>query len=286
MTKTMHQIEIDGRHFQVADYSGEKGPIIALHGLTGTHKNMHHFAEALQGEYRFISIDLRGRGDSSGMDIDEGGPSIFNHARDVKEVMAALGVENPILLGHSMGAFISAIVASELSAVKGLVLLDGAAQMSERQFEIVRPSLGRLRKTYESKQAYVKELRQLYERLGIKWTKAVQEIVEYEIQQVNDGWVHKSSGEKIEEDFGSFVSFNPKDVMGKITCPTLLIQANGEIGPFPPFFTEPDYEKTKKYTSNLTTYNSESNHYTMVFEKQSDILAAIRQFLNGVDVLE
>ncbi|MCG7343666.1 alpha/beta hydrolase [Sporosarcina sp. ACRSL] len=279
MTKRLYKVELGEHHLQLIDYPGEKGTIIALHGLTGTHKNMLHYAQNLQGDYRFIAIDLRGRGDSSGMDS---APSIFSHAQDVKDLIAVLGINEPILLGHSMGAYISAIVASEIPSVKGLILLDGAAQMSGRQHDIVRPSLGRLRKSYESKRAYVEELKQLYKRLGIKWTDAVQEIVEYEIHGTSNGWMHKSANENIEEDIASFDLFNPIEVMRKITCETLLIQANGEIGSFPPFFTDANYEETKKYTSKLTTFHSDCNHYTMVFEKRDDILAAIRDFLDGV----
>ncbi|WP_432363325.1 alpha/beta fold hydrolase [Sporosarcina sp. UB5] len=279
MTHRLYKVELGRRYLQIADFPGEKGTIIALHGLTGTHKNMLHYAESLQGDYRFIACDLRGRGGSSGMDD---APSIFSHAEDVAQLIDVLGIKDTILLGHSMGAYISAIVASELPSVKGLVLLDGAARMSGRQHDIVRPSLGRLRKTYESKRAYVEELRQLYKRLGIKWTDAVQEIVEYEIHGTTSGWVHKSATENIEEDFASFDFFNPIEVMGKIACETLLIQANGEIGPFPPFFTDADYEETKKYTSKLTTFHSDCNHYTMVFEKREDILTEIRKFLDGV----
>src|SRR5690606_5759940 len=125
MTKRIYRVEIGDRYLQIADYPGKKGTIIALHGLTGTHKNMLHYAQSLRGDYRVIACDLRGRGDSSGMDDV---PSIFTHAEDIIELIAVLGIKDPILLGHSMGAFISAIVASELPSVKGLVLLDGAAR--------------------------------------------------------------------------------------------------------------------------------------------------------------
>lgn len=283
MTCKLYSIELAGRHFQIADYPGEKGSIIALHGLTGTHKNLLHYAEALQGDYRFISIDLRGRGNSSGMDDV---PSIFKHAQDVMELIAMLEIKDPILLGHSMGAFISAIVASELESVKGLILLDGAARMSERQHAIVKPSLGRLRKTYESKQAYVDELQRTYERLGIQWTDAVQEIADYEIHEVGNTWMHKSFSEKISEDFDSFDLFNPREIMANVTCETLLIQATGEIDSFPPFFETRDYEETIEFTSKLTMYTSDCNHYTMVFEKRNDIIKAIQLFLNGVHLNE
>lgn len=279
MTCQLYTIERAGKHFQVADYPGEKGTILALHGLTGTHKNFHHYAEALQGEYRFISIDLRGRGNSSGMDDV---PSIFSHAQDVKDLIEHLAIQDPILLGHSMGAFISAIVASELDTVKGLILLDGAARMSERQQAIVKPSLGRLQKTYETKRAYVEEVKQIYGQLGIEWTDAVQAIVEYDIHEVDNLWVHKSFGQCIQEDFNSFYSFNPKEVLSAVNCSTLLVQATGNIGPFPSFFETQDFEEMIQATAKLVTYTSNCNHYTMMFTKQAAIIETIQTFLKEV----
>ncbi|PAE44662.1 alpha/beta fold hydrolase [Bacillus sp. 7884-1] len=271
--------EMNNHHFQIADYPGEKGTIIAIHGLTGTHKNMHYYAEALKGDYRFIAVDLRGRGNSS--EADEH-PSIFRHAEDVIDLITELEIENPILIGHSMGAFIAAIVASKLDTVKGLVLLDGAAKMSDQQSAIVSPSLGRLSKKYDSKESYVEEIKGIYHRLGVEWTPILQEVVEYEFQEVGDKWEHKSSEFKILEDFESFYSFNPKTVCSKVTCHTLLVYAKGEIGPFPPFFYEDAYDATKKYTGHIETFISECNHYTMVFENRPEINQAIKTFLKGI----
>src|SRR5690606_40509988 len=91
---------------------------------------MHYYAEQFKGEYRFIALDLRGRGNSAAADSDT---SIFKHADDILGLIEELKIVNPILLGYSMGAFISAIVASRLKSVKALILLDGAAKASEHQ---------------------------------------------------------------------------------------------------------------------------------------------------------
>lgn len=275
----MYIKEMNGRQLQIADYAGEKETIIAIHGLTGTHKNMHYYAEALKGEHRFIAVDLRGRGNSSGL---SSAPSIFNHATDIIDLIKELNIENPILMGHSMGAFISAIVASKLAFIKGLILLDGAAEMSNHQRDIVKPSLGRLTERFDSKEAYVEKVKSLYDRLGVAWTPALQKIVGYEVHLVDNFWEHKSAGEKILEDFESFYLFNPKEVMSEIDCQALLVYARGNIGPFPPLFLESDYELTKKHTTNLSTVISNCNHYTMVFEKREEIIRVIKGFLEGM----
>jgi len=275
----MYKKEMNGRQFQIADYAGEKETIIAIHGLTGTHKNMHYYAEALKGEHRFIAVDLRGRGNSSGLPSE---PSIFNHATDIIDLIQELEIEKPILMGHSMGAIISAIVASKSSSIKGLILLDGAAEMSSHQIDVVKPSLGRLAERYESKEVYVKNVKNLYERLGVTWTPSLKNIVEYEIHQVADHWEHKSAREKILEDFKSFYLFDPKEVMSEVDCQALLVYARGDIGPFPPLFFESDYALTKKHTTNLTSVISNCNHYTMVFEKREEIIRVIKVFLKRV----
>ena len=78
---------------------------------------MHYYAETLKGEYRFIAVDLKGRGNSSEADEET---TFFKHAEDIIALINELEIENPILMGYSMGAFISAVVASQLDQVKGL----------------------------------------------------------------------------------------------------------------------------------------------------------------------
>lgn len=271
-----YKVNINGNSIQVADYPGEKGPIIAIHGLTGTHKSMHYYAEKLKGEYRFISVDLRGRGNSNETDAE---PSIFKHAEDMIGLINELKIENPILLGYSMGAFISAIVASRLQSVQGLILLDGAAKATEHQRAIVQPSLGRISREFTSKEHYVEEIKKIYTNLGVQWNEVLQETVEYEVGPVDDHWENKSTEARIVADFNSFYTFSPKVICSQIECPVLLVYAKGNIGPMPPLFYITDYEETREYTKQIETVVSECNHYTMVFEKREDINSYIETFL-------
>lgn len=273
----MYLKQVNNHMFQIADYPGTKGTILTLHGLTGNHKQMHYFAEALKGDYRIIAVDLRGRGNSSATDEQT---SLFNHANDMIALINELGIENPILMGYSMGAFISAVIASKLDNVKGLILLDGAATSTQQQRDIVQPSLGRLSKVYDSQEDYLEEIKAIYGRLGVTWTDHLQSVGEYEIYEEDGHWKSKSSEERILADFNSFYSFVPKDVCSQISCPTLLVHASGSIGPMPPLFYAEAYEDTKKYTANIETFTSDCNHYTLVFENREEINTTIISFLN------
>ncbi|WP_088009370.1 alpha/beta fold hydrolase [Indiicoccus explosivorum] len=271
-----YKVNVNGHDIQVADYPGDGETIIAIHGLTGTHRNMHHYAQRYKGRFRVIAVDLRGRGNSSGLDAE---PSIFKHAEDIIGLIGKFGIRQPILIGHSMGAFISAIVASRLQSVQAVILLDGAAQMSEHQQAIVKPSLARLSKQYRSKADYVDEIKTIYSGLGISWNETLQETVEYEVGQTGGHWENKSEEAGILADFDSFYQFVPKEICPDIRCPVLLVYAKGNIGPMPPLFYLDDYADTQKFTEDLTVTVSDSNHYTMVFEERQEIFGAIDAFL-------
>lgn len=272
-----YKVNVNGQDIQIADYPGTKGPIIAIHGLTGTYKNMHYYAEKFGGDYRIIAVDLRGRGNSAQADADT---SIFKHAEDILALLKELKIDNPILLGFSMGAFISAIVASRLESVQALILLDGAAKASEHQRGIVQPSLGRISREFDSKEHYADETRKIYSNLGIEWNDVLQDIVEYEVGPSDGHWENKSHEPHILADFDSFYSFDPKEIGPKIECPVLLVYAEGKIGPMAPLFYLDDYKETQASIHNIETVISSANHYQMVFEKRDDIEGAIETFLN------
>jgi esterase len=272
-----YTVNVNGNDIQLADYQGENGTIIAIHGLTGTHKNMHYYAEKFKRSYRFIAIDLRGRGNSAETDAE---PSIFKHAEDVLGLIGKLEIKNPILLGYSMGAFIAAIVASKLKSTKAVIFLDGAAKASQHQRNIVQPSLGRLSRKFSSKEHYVEEIKKIYTNLGIKWNDVLQSTVEYEVVPVGINWENKSTASQIVADFESFFSFDPHETCSQIECPVLLVYAEGNIGSMPPLFYLTDYEQTRQSTKTIETVISDCNHYTMVFENREDINGYIEDFLN------
>jgi esterase len=272
-----YTVNVNGNDIQLADYQGENGTIIAIHGLTGTHKNMHYYAEKFKRSYRFIAIDLRGRGNSAETDAE---PSIFKHAEDVLGLIGKLEIKNPILLGYSMGAFIAAIVASKLKSTKAVIFLDGAAKASQHQRNIVQPSLGRLSRAYRSKEHYVAEIQKIYTNLGVKWNDVLQNTVEYEVRPVDNHWENKSDESRIIADFESFFTFDPEKICSQIDCPVLLVYAAGNIGSMPPLFYLTDYEQTRQSTKLIETVISDCNHYTMVFENRDDINDYIQDFLN------
>ncbi|MFS0643646.1 alpha/beta fold hydrolase [Siminovitchia sp. 179-K 8D1 HS] len=270
-----------GRIFYIHDTPGNKGTIIGVHGLTGNHKQLHYVQEALSGAYRFISYDIRGRGNSGPANTNS---SIAAHAEDLLDLIDTLRVERPILLGYSMGGYISALVASRLPGVEALVLLDGAGLADHGTRELVLPSLERLEKAYSTPEQYVEEARNLYSNLQIDWNEHLEEIARYEIKVEEGIWRHKSDRACIEQDFESFYDFQPDQIFPLISCPVFLLIATGKIGGKCPLFKEEAYHKAKELMKNIQTEYAPVNHYELVFNQQPEVFERIQRFLSSKEV--
>ena len=113
---------------------GNKPPIVLLHGLMTKGACWTPLAQALENEYDVIMPDARGHGNSSAPDH---GYRYEDLADDVVSFIDALGLANPVLLGHSMGGMTAAVIASQNpKRLRGLVLADPTFLTPKRQREV------------------------------------------------------------------------------------------------------------------------------------------------------
>jgi N-formylmaleamate deformylase len=102
------------------DYGGDGVPLVVLPGITSPAITMDFVARELTDLVRPIVLDVRGRGLS-----DPGAAyTLDDYASDTLAVITGLGLDCPLLLGHSMGARIAAAVAAGGAALRGTVLVD------------------------------------------------------------------------------------------------------------------------------------------------------------------
>ncbi len=101
---------------------GDKPPVVLLHGLMLSAACSTPLARALEENYDIVMPDARGHGSSSAPDH---GYCYNNLATDVVSLIDTLGIEFPVLLGHSMGGMTAAVVASRIPHnLRGLILAD------------------------------------------------------------------------------------------------------------------------------------------------------------------
>ncbi|MEK8143083.1 alpha/beta hydrolase [Streptomyces sp. M10(2022)] len=92
-----------------------------LPGITSPAVTMDFVARELTDLVRPVVLDIRGRGLSDDGDAYD----LESYAQDTETVITELGLDRPVLFGHSMGARIAAVTAARAKvALRGSVLAD------------------------------------------------------------------------------------------------------------------------------------------------------------------
>lgn len=115
-------VTVDGNRIHYVE-QGEGLPILFVHGLGGTH---HHFLFPLfrvfGPGYRLIALDRAGSGWSTRTDGSDG--RLSDQAKAVHRFIETLGLEKPLVVGHSLGGAIALQAALDYpDDVSGLALI-------------------------------------------------------------------------------------------------------------------------------------------------------------------
>lgn len=93
----------NGRKICYCDY-GEGIPVVLLHGYLESSEVWHFFTQELTSEFRVISIDLPGHGNSDSYGTTH---SMEFIATVVKALLDSLGIKKVFLTGHSLGGYVT-----------------------------------------------------------------------------------------------------------------------------------------------------------------------------------
>ncbi|WP_406175066.1 alpha/beta fold hydrolase [Streptomyces sp. NBC_00996] len=142
MLKSAGQYEIHIRE----DGPSQGPPIVLIHGFLGSMRWFDRLVPLLSHRFRVIRADLLGHGFSS---KPHHGYSPENQARVLSLLLNGLGVVDPIVVGHSMGADIAISLAEQGTKVSKLVVVDEAPDYSVADPSAINkvlrlPVLGRL----------------------------------------------------------------------------------------------------------------------------------------------
>jgi pimeloyl-ACP methyl ester carboxylesterase len=121
----------EGVQLEVLDWGGTGRPLIFLAGAGDTAHAFDNFAPKFTGQNHVYGITRRGFGASSKPAPANGNYSADRLGDDVLAVMQSLGIERPVLVGHSVaGEELSSIGSRFPNKVSGLVYLDAVASWS------------------------------------------------------------------------------------------------------------------------------------------------------------
>jgi N-formylmaleamate deformylase len=103
---------------------GDKPAIVMAHGLTDNGLCWSRLARQLEDSFDVLMVDARGHGLS---DKPESNYTAHDHANDLAGLIQALGLKQPVVIGHSMGGGSAAILAASYPEhVDRLILEDPA----------------------------------------------------------------------------------------------------------------------------------------------------------------
>lgn len=176
--------------------------VLALHGITANGLAWQALADELVrrhgvGAVRLLAPDLRGRAASRGLP----GPwGIGVHAEDVQAIASAFG-GHPLLVGHSMGAFVAASAAAkDPDRYRGLVLVDGGLafpvpprgrDIDEALSAVIGPAMARLSMVFDSPQDHLAFWRRhpaIGPMLGGPGGLWLRRYLDHDLVRTGDGW--------------------------------------------------------------------------------------------------
>lgn len=117
---------------------GEGDPVLLIHGITEDHRAWDEIARLLVRDARVIRIDLPGHGASPPLATVSAGALTAEVARFV----AALGIESPRLIGHSLGGVVATLLGA-FTPVRSVVNVDQPLRLGSF-LELVRRIAPRL----------------------------------------------------------------------------------------------------------------------------------------------
>ncbi|MGA4507571.1 alpha/beta fold hydrolase [Propionibacteriaceae bacterium G1746] len=162
-------------------------PVLAVHGITASHQSWARVASHLH-DVAVVAPDLRGRGRSR--DLPQPG-RLDDHADDLVAVLDQFGIERAVLVGHSMGAFVTTRFAQRHGdRLAGALLVDGGWPLPQpapradgslpRADELLGPAIDRLSMTFTDPEQYREFWRQ-HPAFGPFWDDWLQAYVDYDL---------------------------------------------------------------------------------------------------------
>ena len=277
----MRKVHGDGITIQLAVWEGKEARVLCVHGLTANCRCWDVIASSLAPDNTILALDLRGRGLS---DKPSTGYSMRHHIQDIFYVLDDLKQEKMILMGHSLGAFISlAFAAHYPERTQKIILMDGGGQLTQDQWDkvtvAIKPSLDRLGQVFPSFDAYVALMKQAP--FLQPWSQATESYFQYESEAVEGGVRSRINPVNIQEEIKNIQQEVPSEYYPKVTCPVLILRAtNGILSSDDLVLPESAVEKMVSEIPTSRSVNIEgTNHFSILFQPNEIRDKAIQEFL-------
>jgi pimeloyl-ACP methyl ester carboxylesterase len=119
--------------------TGDGPPLVLVHGITESHRAWDPILPALAERWHVVALDLRGHGDSDRHDPYDP----ITLAGDVAAVVAAAGVSDPLVVGHSLGGVVVSAYGGAGHPARAIVNVDQPIALGgfKESLEVIEPML-------------------------------------------------------------------------------------------------------------------------------------------------
>jgi len=218
-------VTVDGMSFHYRDWGGSGQPVVLFHGLASTCHIWDMVAPILAQDYTVIAVDQRGHGLS---DKPDEGYDIDSVTQDALGVIKGLGVDNPVVIGHSWGGSVALNMAVEApESVKGLVWVDGGminvsnrySNVEDAKVEMAPPDF-----TGVKVESFLERVRTRHQETGM--SSEVADIVMANFQILDDNTIkaNLSRGNHLRIIEGLW-DHKPRELYARVKCPVLIMPA-------------------------------------------------------------
>jgi lipase len=273
---TVFDIPVAGGTLAVG-LSGRAGGVpvvLAVHGITGSHRAWTPVARHLGDDVTFLAPDLRGRGASGAL---PGPYGLAAHLEDQVAVLDHVGATSVVVAGHSKGAFLAArLAAAHPARVQAVALVDGGLVLpvptdvdSDTVLEMVLgPALARLRMTFESRDAYRDFWRSHPAFAGPgMWSADAEDYVDYDLAGEPGQMRSRVSEAAVRADGADLLDVAAvRRAFLALACPTVVVRApRGLLDEPNPLLPESAVAEAKEALPHLAdVVVPDTNHYQLL----------------------
>lgn len=265
----------------IVDWAGGDPTVLAIHGSAGMAHTFGALAERLAPTVRFVGVDLRGHGFS---DKPPAGYDLERHVEDIRQLIAALGLRRPVLLGHSAGGTVAAFVAAAAD-VQGLVLLEamiGDRAFTENAVAQAAPLATRLGLPVAGFDSYLAEWRARREGFSDDAERLLDRWVRFALAPLPGGtYRDRALRTAVEAEWRSIIAADSLGALARVRCPVMIVQALRPWLGGRPYFSREIVEAQLRASSGAELFVArDSDHATIVRDPAPSLVAAILGFVS------
>ena len=206
----------NGAKLHYKEYSTYGQPLLFIHGITSSHNSWGLIPNEFIQDHNVISLDLRGHGLSE--KPDHGYSWREDYAGDISDFISTSFSQPAVLVGHSLGASVSAAVAEKTPDLVEALILEDPPVFAHDDFEAIQL---RFSETIETKRLEsLDRVNYLMETMEISRENA-------EIQSKN---LEMMSENVILELLKGGTTYDSRSVFPKISCPVLIVLGDPALG--------------------------------------------------------